>query len=174
MPSKRLPSMHKVGGRWVIENFDPPADLLVFRRLDRSVATLYVLECAGFFKIGLASNFKTRFSTINTSNPLPVSKFAIRSVPKISVGIVEAWLHRWFSASSTEIKAALPEALRIGKVYEAHCLNWLQDHLRDLATPEAKAWAKKAYVDGQLQMRHAYAASISDIDAKLSIMTVST
>jgi len=174
---KHLPHMVKVGKAWVIENFQPPKGAVEWNKTGNKTATLYVIECAGFCKIGYAANFETRFSALDCANPLPLRKVALRSVSEASIAYVEAWVHHrfadrrtkgeWFAVPPNEILSVLPEALRRGKVYANHCRRWFEESEREKRTPEAQEWARKNYAETIARHKREYEESIMKINEEL-------
>lgn len=126
-----MPRFVKRDRRWAIENFRPPGAVLSYPRIQHQKTFIYVIECAGLFKIGLAKNLSVRLATFETGNPLPLKTFAFRRVPAISATLVESWLHQhfaksrlrgeWFALNPAEIRPALKMALRHGRTYDEHC-----------------------------------------------------
>lgn len=143
-------------------------------------ATLYVLECAGYYKIGITRNFASRFKSISHGCPLPVSKVATRTVPAAGLMQAEAWLHQklvdrcvkgeWFAVEREEIRPLLQKAVAKAKQYDRECADvyaeWSEanrlKHLR-----EALAYFDKNSPEEASRIREDCAEEVRELEAAL-------
>lgn len=82
---------------------------------------LYVIECAGFYKIGITGSPYERMKTMRAYNPLPLKCVMYRTIPRRSARLVEGLVHQrlaefhhtgeWFRASLDDIRAATYDAM---------------------------------------------------------------
>lgn len=131
---KNIPELRRINGRWVIDPFVPTQPAFDWPKIRFRTATVYVVECAGFHKIGITNEFEKRFRGLDYANPLPVVKVATRTVPLAGLAYAEAWLHmklaeyrvkgEWFAVSRQQAVALLPHAVRRACAYADHCRDW--------------------------------------------------
>lgn len=130
----QFPDLVKVAGRWTIVPFKPGMTAYEWSKCAGKVGTLYVIECAGFLKLGLTQDFERRFVAIDCGNPLPIRRVATRKVPLAGLAFAEKWLHdrfkdrrvkgEWFAITEAEALAALPMAVRRADAYARCCAEW--------------------------------------------------
>ena len=145
--NKVVPEIRRIKGKWVIDGFVPGMPAYNWRQYRGRKGTIYVVECAGFYKIGLATDFKKRFRGIDFAVPLPVTKIATRTVPLAGMAYAEAWLHEqfknrrvkgeWFAISEAEVLRLMEKAVRRALLYEQHSAEW--DRAERLASLERRA-----------------------------------
>jgi predicted GIY-YIG superfamily endonuclease len=78
---------------------------------------VYVLKCHEYYKIGIATNVKSRLASNQTGNPYPIELVASIEVGEKDCYIIESYLHQslkqwnerneWFRLSSAEVKAVI-------------------------------------------------------------------
>lgn len=131
---KNVPEIVKVNGKWEIDGFLPGPAAVNWPQFKGRKGTVYVVEAAGYYKIGLATDFKKRFRGIDLGTPLPVAKVAIRTVPLAGLAYAEAWLHEqfkdrrikgeWFAIQADEAVGLLEKAVRRACLYEDASADW--------------------------------------------------
>lgn len=161
MPAiKNLPECIKIGRTWRIVPFNPVEAAWNWPKYEGKRATLYVVECAGYFKVGLTTNFKSRLNAINFGTPLPIRKVKTREVPAAGLAYAESWVHHqlsdtrvkgeWFAAPEADILALLPKAGILAARYEEECRRWYFDERRLMSDEDrAKAKAEVARLEAE-------------------------
>lgn len=137
---KNLPELVQINGRWVLDGFEPGQAAFKWSDYQRKSATLYILKCGEYLKIGITRDMDKRLKQIDAANPMPVVKIATKTVPLAGVAFAEAWLHRelqesrvkgeWFAIDEKTALSLLPEAARRAAAYSRCCQDW---HARELA-----------------------------------------
>lgn len=143
----------------------PPAKLFLdWKKVERQTGILYVVECAGFHKVGITRDFAKRLSVIDTGTPMPVRKIAMRTVALAGMVYAETWLHHqlsphhvkgeWFSAERQQILRLLPEAVRQAERHAAQCRRLYAEFVGKI-TPEdaAKTLAENARLQREYDER---------------------
>lgn len=127
---------------------------------DKGKVVVYVLECAGFYKVGLSTNFGKRLEQIQTNNPLPVKCVAFRYVPmrrrveierSVHAVLAEYRMHgEWFRTDIATIRAALEVVIRAAREKEPWVV-WRGDcdarNPNLLATPMHRPYIASTIVD---------------------------
>lgn len=154
---KNLPTIEKVKGKWVVSNFFGCPAAWDYPKFQGQLATLYVVECAGFLKIGLTSKPERRLRSLDTACPLPMRKVRLQSVPLASVAYAESYLHikfqdrwvkgEWFAVPEAEVLSAIPGAIARARAYEMACYEyWCRDEERK-QQPEVQAKLRRQYAE---------------------------
>lgn len=138
MAMKHVPELVRRNGRWILDGWQPGMSALLWPDFAGKTGTLYVLESAGFVKIGLATNFERRFRNIAYGMPMPVRRVATRTVPLAGLAFAEAWMHsqfaahrvkgEWFAVDPAAVVQRLQKAVVRAQVYERHCWEYDRDH----------------------------------------------
>lgn len=153
---KNLPVVEKINGRWVVDAFTGSPASWDYPKFQGKVGTLYVVECAGYLKIGLTSRpIEMRLHAIDASCPLPTRKVRLQSIPLASLAYAESYLHNvfrdkcvkgeWFDVSEAEVLSAIPGAVARARAYEAACYHhWCKDEERK-QDPKFQARMRRQY-----------------------------
>jgi hypothetical protein len=101
-----LPSMRPLIGRW---------------RDSEETVWVYVIECEGFTKVGIAQQMESRLKAMQSGNPFPIHVvFSARIPAKIASDVERAAMvalerdhhhGEWFRAAPREALAAVSEAM---------------------------------------------------------------
>lgn len=140
----------------------PPVKLhLNWKKFEGQTGTLYVIESAGFHKVGISRDFQRRLLAIDTGVPFPVRKVAVRTVALAGMVYAETWMHlklsashvkgEWFSAGRDEILPLLPYAVREAERHAAQCRAKYFEFINSVSEEDAAAMREQ---DARLQREY--------------------